>query len=73
MVMVMVQKIFSQYYCRVIPQAIDVVRPSLSDKYKAVKDNVANQLRNKSSGFNFKSYNKFYNLNLNIIFVKVVL
>ena len=39
---------FSQYYCRVIPQAIDVARPSLRDKYKAVRDNVANQLRNKS-------------------------
>ena len=47
--MVTEQKIFFQYYCWVIPQAIDVVRPSLSDKYLATRDNVANQLRNKSS------------------------
>ena len=49
--MVMVEKIFFQYYCRVIPQAIDVVRPSLSDKYWAARDNVANQLCNKSSEY----------------------
>ena len=59
--MVTVQKIFFQYYSRVIPQAIDVVRPSLSDKYLATRDNVANQLRNKSSEyFTLQALPSFY-------------
>ena len=56
---------FSQYYCRVIPQAIDVVRPSLSDKYKAARDNVANQLGNKSSDYFTLQYPA---ISFNIIF-----
>ena len=55
------KKTIFQYYCRVVPQASDVVRPSLSDKYKAVRDNVANQLRNKSSEyFTLQALQSFY-------------